>query len=171
MKKWAVRLILILFVSLYALPGEAQEKIENPGELYDSSVGLYYKGRCEEATKGFSKIIQSFPESKLISYSIYMIGLCHFKMERYEEALKQFKFYLKTYPEGDRAKEAERRIPISKAKLEETTPPQTTPSEKVERKTEEVKSAPEVKEVKKVKRRICAQVFYLDVQNIEEVEK
>ncbi|MCJ7748819.1 MAG: family 10 glycosylhydrolase [Desulfobacterales bacterium] len=171
MKKWAVRLILILFVSSYALPGEAQEKIENPGELYDSSVGLYYKGRCEEATKGFSKIIQSFPESKLISYSIYMIGLCHFKMERYEEALKQFKFYLKTYPEGDRAKEAERRIPISKAKLEETTPPQTTPSEKVERKTEEVKSAPEVKEVKKVRRRICAQVFYLDVQNIEEVEK
>ncbi len=122
MKKRAVRLILILFVSLYALPGEGKEKIKNPGELYDSSMELYNKGRCEEATKGFSKIIQSFPKSKLISYSQYMIGLCHFKMERYEEALKQFELYLKTYPEGDRAKEAERRIQISKAKLSDSRP-------------------------------------------------
>jgi biofilm PGA synthesis lipoprotein PgaB len=171
MKKWAVRLILILFISLYAFPGAGQEKIEDPGELYDSSMGLYHQGRCEEAIARFSKIIQSFPASKLVSYSQYMIGLCYLKIERYEEALKQFELYLKTYPEGDRAKEAEMRIQISKEKLKETTPPPTTSSEKAEPKTEEVKSTPEVKEVKKVKRRICAQVFYFDVQNIEEVEK
>ena len=168
MKKWAVGLIMIFFLFLYVLPGEGQEKIENPRELYDASMEHYYKDRCEEAIQGFSKIIQYFPASRLVSYSIYMIGQCHLKMERYEEALKQFELYLKTYPNSDRAKEAERRIQISKEKLKEITSPPPTSSEKVESKTEKVESAPEVK---KVKRRICAQVFYFDLKDIEEVEK
>jgi len=171
MKKWAVQLILILFVFLYVFPCKAQEKIENPGELYDSSMELYHKGKCEEAIAGFSKIIQSFPKSKLISYSIYNIGLCHLKMERFQEALQQFELYLKTYPEGDRAKETEKRIQILKEKLKEKTTPLPASSKKMEPKAEEVKSTPEVKEVKKIKRRICAQVFYFDLKNIEEVEK
>ena len=37
-----------------------------------------------------------------------MIGQCYLKMEKYEEAIQQFEFYLKTYPEGDRVKSAER---------------------------------------------------------------
>ena len=179
MKKWAVRLILILLVSFPALPGEGQGKIENPGELYDLSIGLYHKGRCEEAIKGFSEIIQFFPASKLVSYSIYMIGLCHLKMERYEEALKQFELYLKTYPAGDRAKKAENGIQIAKERLKERVSPTPISFEKVKPKTEEVKfttevkSTPEIKstpEAKKVKRRICAQIRLFDVKSIEEVE-
>lgn len=46
--------------------------------------------------------------------------------------------------------------------------PPLIPPQKIEPKAEEVKST---SEVKKVKRRICAQVFYFDVKSIEEVEK
>jgi uncharacterized lipoprotein YddW (UPF0748 family) len=165
MRKCLVGAILILSIFLSITISEGQEKVENPGDLYDSSMELYHKGKCEEAIAGFSKIIQSFPKSKLVSYSIYMIGLSHLKMERYEEALTQFELYLKSYPEGDRAKEALKRIQISKEKLKklkEVTSPPTTSSEKVK---------PKAQEVKKVRRRICAQVFYFDLKNIEEVEK
>ncbi len=123
MRKWWVGAILILSIFLSIIISESQEKIENPGELYDSSMELYHKGKCEEAIAGFSKIIQSFPKSKLVSYSIYNMGLCHLKMERFQEALQQFELYLKTYSEGDRAKEAERRIQILKVKLKEKTAP------------------------------------------------
>ncbi len=171
MKKGLAKTILFFFVLLYvdALPCEAQEDIENPEDLYDSSMGLYHKGKCEEAIAGFSKIIQSFPKSKLVSYSIFNIGLCHLKMERSEQALKQFELYLKTYPEGDRAKEAQRRIQVSKEKVKEKTPP--PPFKKAEPKPQEVKSTPEVKEVTKGNRRICAQVFHFDLKTVEEVEK
>src|SRR4030042_1994287 len=131
MRKWWVGAILILSIFLSIIISESQEKIENPGELYDSSMELYHKGKCEEAIAGFSKIIQSFPKSKLVSYSIFNIGLVHFKMERFEEALKQFELYLKTYPEGDRAKEAERRIQVSREKLNEIKSPPSTSSKKV----------------------------------------
>ena len=115
MNKWAAGLILVLFILVWLPRSYGQEKLLNPGELYDSSMELYYKGKCEEAIQGFSKIIQSAPASKLVSYSQYMIGLCYLKMEKYEEAIQQFELYLKTYPEGDRVREAEKgfRLPRS----------------------------------------------------------
>jgi len=174
MKRLAISMTLVFLLFLYVLHGEGQQKIKNPGELYDASMELYHKGRCEEAIRGFSEIIQSFPTSKLVSYSQYMVGLCYLKMERHEDAIKQFELYLKTYPDGDRAKEAENRIEFLKEKTKEITSPPSAISEKVEPKTEEVKSTPEVQtapEVKKVKRRICAQIRLFDIENIQEVEK
>jgi tetratricopeptide (TPR) repeat protein len=163
MKKWAVRSILIFFIFSYFLPCDGQEKIENPGELYDSSMEFYYTGRYEEAMKGFSMIAQSFPSSTMVPYSIYMIGLCHLKMERYDEALKQFELYLKTYPEGDRAKEATKGIQISKEKLKEKNSGLSTVSKTAIKKS--------FSEDKGVKRRICAQVSYLEGKSLEDVEK
>ena len=54
-----------------------------------------------------------------------MIGQCYFKMEKYQEALQQFEIYLKTYPNGDRAKEAEKGLQTSKEKLKEKASPPT----------------------------------------------
>ena len=145
------------------LIGYGQEKLLNPGELYDSSMELYYKGKCEEAIQGFSKIFQSAPASQLVSYSQYMIGLCYLKMEKYEEAIQQFELYLKAYPDGDRVREAEKGIQIAKEQLKEKTPAPSPVSKPVVK-----KSFPEEK---KTKRRICAQVSYLEGKNLEEVEK
>jgi uncharacterized lipoprotein YddW (UPF0748 family) len=149
MGKWFIGSILIFSIFVCVPIGQGEEKPLDTGELYDSSMELYYKDKCEEAIEGFSKIIHSSPTSKLVSYSQYMMGLCYLKMEKYREALEQFEVYLKTYPDGDRVKEAEKGIQISEERLKALFPPK----------------------VKRVKRRICAQVFYLDGKNLEEVEK
>lgn len=159
MKKWAIGSILILFLFLSFSLIWGQEKPLDPGEIYDSAMELFHKGRYEEAQERFLKLVQSFSTSNLIPYSQYMIGQCYLKMEKYEKALQQFESYIKTYPDGDRFKEAENGIQISMEKLKEKTPPLPNLS---------LKPFPEAKAGK---RRICAQVFYFDGNNLEEVEK
>ncbi len=119
MKKRTIGLLLLLFILLASSQVYSQEKLPNPGEFYDTSMALYHKGNCGEAIQGFLTIIRSAPASKLVSYSRYMIGLCYLKMEKYEEAIRQFELYLKDYPESDRGRGAERGIQIAKDRLKE----------------------------------------------------
>jgi tetratricopeptide (TPR) repeat protein len=163
MKKRTVGLLLLIFILLASPHSYGQEKLLNPGELYDSSMDLYYKGKCEEAIQGFSKIVQSAPASKLVSYSQYMIGLCYLKIERYEEAVQQLELYLKNYPESDRVREAGKGIQIAKEQLKEKPPAPSIVSEPVAKKI--------LPEDKRAKRRICVQVSYFEGKNLEEVEK
>jgi len=156
-------LIFVLFLLLFLSQGYSQEKLLNPGELYDSSMDLYYQGKWEEAIQGFSKVVQSAPVSKLVSYSQYMIGLCYLKMQKYEDAIQPLELYLKNYPEGDRASEAEKGIQMAKEQLKKKTLAPSTVSEPV------VKES--LPELKKARRRICAQVANLEGRNLEEVEK
>ena len=162
MKKKILILILILFACLSHSSGYGQENPFNPGEIYDSSMELYYQGRCEEALQGFVKIIQSAPTSRLVSYSQYMIGLCYLKMGKYEEALQQLDLYIKAYPEGDRVRDVEKKIQDIKEQLKDKAPPPTFS------KTVIVRS---LSEENRVKRRICAQVSYLEGKSLEEAEK
>jgi tetratricopeptide (TPR) repeat protein len=180
-------LIVFVFLSISLVQG--QEKPVGSGDIYDSAMGLYYKGRYQEAIEGFSKLIQSFPASRLASYSHYMMGHSFLKLEKYEEAIQKFEYYLKTYPEGDRARESEQGLRVAREKIR--------PKKEISGTIVEVKPAPEelkkaevkapvkeeargpserpvtgmVAETKKPKRRICAQVAYLDGKNLSEVEK
>jgi tetratricopeptide (TPR) repeat protein len=154
MKKWFIGSILAsLFFSILVSWGE--EKPLNPGEIYDSAIEFFYQDRYDKAIKKFFELVHSSPNSKLVPYSQFMIGQCHLKMERYEEALQQFELYLKAYPDGDRVKEAEKGILISKEGL------------KGEKGRNEITSP----KANGVKRRICAQVFYFDGKNVEDIEK
>jgi len=163
MKTRTVTLLLLIFIFLGWSQSQGQEKALHPGGLYDSSMALYHQGKWEEALQGFSKVVQSAPVSKLASYSQYMIGLCYLKMEKYEEAIRPLELYLKNYPEGDRVSEAERGIQMAKQQLKEKTSAPLPVSEPAEKKF--------LPEVKKAKRRICAQIAYLEGKNLEEVEK
>ena len=161
MKNKAVGLLLLTFI-LFASPhSQGQERFFDPGEHYDASMELYYKGRCEEAIQGFSKIVQSTPTSKLVSYSHYMIGLCHLKMGRYKEAVQQLELYLRIYPEGDRVRETEKGIQDARQQLKEKRlgPLVSEPGRK------------SLHEGKKVKRRICVQVSNFEGRSLEELEK
>ena len=155
MKHWTIALMFVLFTVSWIpqLPG--QEKI-NPGDLYDTGIALFYKEKYEEAIATFSQIILTFPKSSLVSYSQYMIGQCFLKMGKYEEAIQRFEFYLKTYPEGDRLKNSEQGILTSREKLKEKA---LLPEG--QKKTE----------VKGVKRRICAQIFFFDGKSLDLFEK
>ncbi|NWG03220.1 MAG: tetratricopeptide repeat protein [Syntrophaceae bacterium] len=163
MKKWVGFLILVFFIFLPMIHVPGQEKFLNPGELYDSSITLYYKGKYDEAIEGFSKIVQSVPTSTLVSYSQYMIGLCYLKMGKYEEAVQQLELYVKTYPDGDRIREAEKGIQIAKEYVKEKSSYPLTAAQPF------MKKIP--REGKDPKRRICAQISHLEGKNLEEVEK
>ena len=223
MKKLAGGLMVIFSIVCLTLPAQGQENPQKAGELYDSGMELFQSGKYEEAIETFFKLINFSPASKLVSYSQFMIGQCYLKMEKYEAAVQQFNLYLKTYPEGGRAKEAEQGIKISEEKLKERVSPQlapppiplkptpstpgtvveTKPAPQEPKKTEikivveeikqveakplakesekaEAKAAseearkPEVKSPlsgEKPRRRICAQIFYLDGTSLEEMEK
>jgi tetratricopeptide (TPR) repeat protein len=148
MTKWIAPLILITFILSSSSYSQGQKKSQNPGELYDAGMELFHKGKYNEAIDRFSKLILFFSTSKLHSYSRYMIGQSYLKMKKYEEALQQFELYLKTYPNGDRVKEAERWIQFSRDKLrEKASPPPlqpTVPEETEKKKSDEVKILPSV---------------------------
>ncbi len=163
MKKWTVAFILTFCIFTGLSHGDGQERLLDPGEFYDASMALYYKGTFGEAIQGFLTIIRSAPASKLVSYSQYMIGLCYLKMEKYEDAIRQLELYLKDYPESDRGKEAERGIQIAKERLKEKTPALFAISEPVVKRP--------FPNNKTAKRRICVQVSSLEGKTLEEVEK
>ena len=163
MGKWMAGLTSVLLVLLFLSQGYSREKLLNPGELYDSYMALYHKGKCEEAIRGFSKIVQSAPASKLASYSQYMIGICYLKMEKYEEAVRQFELYLKNYPDSDRVSEAQRGVRTAKERLKEKPRLASVVSDPAVKKS--------LPEIKRAKRRICVQVSYLEGKNLEEVGK
>jgi tetratricopeptide (TPR) repeat protein len=153
MGKWMAGLISVLLGLLFLSQGYSREKLLNPGELYDSYMALYHKGKCEEAIRGFSKIVQSAPASKLASYSQYMIGICYLKVEKYEEAVRQFELYLKNYPDSDRVSEAQSGVRTAKERLKEKPRPASGVSDPAVKKS--------LPEIKRAKRRICVQVPYL----------
>ena len=151
MKRWATISMLALFMVFMISLTRGQEKSPLPGELYDLGVDLSYRGKYEEAIATFTRLNQSFPASNLVPYSHHMIGQCYLKMGRYEEAIQQFEFYVRTFPEGDRLKSSEQGIQIAREKLgEKTLPPSPN---------------------RKIKRRICAQVYSLNGKTLDQVER
>ncbi|MGD0919156.1 MAG: tetratricopeptide repeat protein, partial [Thermodesulfobacteriota bacterium] len=152
MKRKVIGSISVLFV-LFSVISWGEEKALNPGAIYDSALESFNQGKYEEAYAKFSELVYSSPSSKLVPYSQFMIGQCHLKMRRYEEALRQFELYLKNYPDGDRASEAENGIRISKERLKGGKGRDETSSQ-----------------ANGVKRRICTQVLYLDGKTLGEVE-
>jgi uncharacterized lipoprotein YddW (UPF0748 family) len=152
MRRWGIGLILVLSIFLCFLHSWGEEELQNPRELYDSAMELFHQGQYKEAIENFSKLIHPVSKDPLPSYSRYMIGLCYLKVGRYEEALQQFELYLKAYPEGDCVNRAEEGIQISKEKLKEKASLQSAVS-------------------KKVKRRICVQIFDFNGKSLKEVER
>ena len=198
MKKLSIVVFLIVFVFLSISLVQGQEKVATPGEVYDSAMGHFYKGKYQEAIEGFSKLIQSFPTSRLVSYSHHMMGQSFLKVEKYEEAIQKFEYYLKTFPEGDRTKESELGLRAAKEKVrpkkeiggtvvevkpapveiikavvpEEPKKEGVKVSFKEETKVSAERPAVEsVPGIPKVKRRVCAQISYLEGKNFVEVEK
>ena len=162
MQKWIIGSILILFIFIYVPMNHSQEKPLDAAKLYDGAMELYYQGKYEASMETFSKLIRSFPTSQSVSFSQYMIGQCYLQTDKFAEAIQQFELYLKAYPDGYRAKDAEKGMQFAKEKLKEKASlPAPQPAI----------SAPSPSKIKKVKRRVCAQAFYLEAMTFEDVEK
>jgi len=102
-------------------------------------------------------------------------------MEKYEEAARIFEYYLKTYPEGDRVKEAERGLKMAMEKSGPRDGIGRTGTEGSSATGEPGKTGVKVplpgpapggaSEPQHAKRRICAQISYIDGRSLVEVEK
>ena len=185
MRSWIIAFLMLVLITISWIPqGQGQGNPVNPGDIYDAAIALFYKEKYEEAIATFSQIILSFSKSNLVSYSRYMIGQCYLKMEKYDKAIQQFDLYLKAYPDGDRVKGATRGIQTSKEKLKEKEKGKTPPSDPRGGESGNTSAAQatvngrprslfegSLLNAHRVKRRICAQAFYLEGKNLEEVEK
>lgn len=158
---WIACGILATIFAFFSLSHPGQEKGKLAGEIYESALVQFYQGRYSEAIESFTHLIQSFPESKLIPYSHYMIGLSLLKKGDFEEAIQRFEFYLFHYPDGDRSQEAREEIRISQEELEKR--------EGIEKPSEKLRTHLSKKE--QARRRICAQLSYIEVKNLEDLEK
>lgn len=162
MRKRIVGSILILLFFSYVPANRGQEKAVDSAHLYDAAMELYYQRKYEASREAFSRLIRSFPTSQSVSYSQYMIGQCYLGLEKFPEAMAQFGLYLKAYPDGYRAKDAEAGIHMAKEKLK-ANPSLLQPPPAV--------SDHPLPHIRKVKRRVCAQIFYLEEKTLEDVEK
>lgn len=158
---WMALGMVIIVFAFFSLSHPIQERGKLAGEIYESAMMQFYQGKYSEAIESFSHLIQSFPESKLTPYSHYMIGLSLLKKGDFEEAIQRFEFYLSQYPEGDRSREAQEGIRIAQEELKKR--------KEIEKSSE--KPQAHLSKKGKVRRRICAQLSYLEMKTLEDLEK
>jgi tetratricopeptide (TPR) repeat protein len=165
MRKWL--LSGAVFLSLFVgVPGNQGQDIPfDSARLYDVAMELYHQGKYPESIDAFSKLMKTFPTSRSVPYAVYMIGQSYLWMGKPDEAIQHFNFYLRQYPDGDRVNEAEKAIQMAREKGKQKMEPAPTPAMQARR--------PGVSSslTKKAKRRICAQIFYLDSETWEDVDR
>ena len=164
MRKWL--LSGAVFLSLFVgVPGNQGQDIPfDSARLYDVAMELYYQGQYPESIDAFSKLIKTFPTSRSVPYAVYMIGQSYLGMGKPDEAIQHFNLYLRQYPDGDRVNEAEKAIQMAREKGKQKMEPAPTPTMQARR------PAFSSSLTKKTKRRICAQIFYLDSETWEDVD-
>jgi len=160
MQKW-VFVVAFFFFLFMGVPGNQGQDIPfDSARLYDVAMEFYYQGKYTESIEAFSKLIKTFPTSRSVPYAVYMIGQSYLRMGKPDEAIQQFNLYLRQYPNGDRVNETEKAIQMAREKGKQKMSPLQArlPA-----------SSPSL--AKKTKRRICAQIFYLDSETLEDVDK
>jgi tol-pal system protein YbgF len=71
-------------------------------QLYQDALGLYTKGRFEQALRGFQDLLDQFPGSPLSDDAQFMIGESYYGMKEYVDAVSEFDKVVKSYPDSDR---------------------------------------------------------------------
>jgi len=165
MRQWIFVVAVLLFLFMVVPGNQGQDIPFDSAKLYDVAMGFYYQGKYTESIEAFSRLIKVFPTSRSAPYAVYMIGQCYLWMGKPDAAVQQFNLYVRQYPDGDRVSEAEKAIQIAKEKGKEKTVLPSTPTIQARLPA----SSPSL--AKKTKRRICAQVFYLNSETLEDVEK
>jgi len=81
-------------------------------EQYENSLKLFNIGSFTKATKEFTRLIQAYPDSKLLKNLYYWLGLSYYSLENFDLAHKNFLISLKT--KGYRNKSADATFMLGK---------------------------------------------------------
>ncbi len=73
-------------------------------DLYDSAYIDFTRGEYEMALSGFEAFVERFPGSSLADNATYWMGECNGALERWDDALAQYRLLRDRYPEGDKVK-------------------------------------------------------------------
>ena len=165
MRKWVFVVAVFFFLFMGVPANQGQDIPFDSAKLYDVAMEFYYQGKYTESIEAFSKLIKTFPTSRSVPYAVYMIGQSYLWMGKPDNAIQQFNLYLRQYPDGDRVNEAEKAIQMAREKGKLKTSPPPTPALQARLPVSALSLA------KKTKRRICAQIFYLDSETLEDVNK
>ena len=75
-------------------PLEGAEKVitpQNPEDIYNKALDLYYQGKYEEAEKLFKQFLENYPNNKLYDNALFWLGQIYYSKNQFEKAAQQFK--------------------------------------------------------------------------------
>jgi len=67
---------------------------EQDSATYVSAENVYMKGNCEDASEGFSKYLDLFPDGSFAANAHFYRGQCRYKNKQYDKALDDYEYVL-----------------------------------------------------------------------------
>jgi tol-pal system protein YbgF len=79
---------------------------QDPEALYQSAYSDYLRGAYDLALLGFRQYLESFPDTDLTDNSVYWIGECFYRQQRYPQAIAEYDRVLERWPRSDKTASA-----------------------------------------------------------------
>jgi tol-pal system protein YbgF len=89
-------------------PGTASSTIStsDPETLYQTAYSDYLRGSYDLALLGFRQYLEAFPETDLADNSVYWIGECFYRQQKYSDAINEYDRVLNQWPKSDKTASA-----------------------------------------------------------------
>ena len=86
---------------------------------YDSAFILVRKGQYDKAITGFKNFLDSCPQHQAVANAYYWMGECYYSLEKYQDAVAQFDYLLKTHKSSVNGSRALYKMARSKQELKQ----------------------------------------------------
>ena len=87
------------------------------GDKYREAIGLYGRGRLDDARTAFEQIFALDPGSDLADNALFWVGETHFAQARYEQAIEVYRRIVAEYSGENKAPDALLKIGMAQARL------------------------------------------------------
>lgn len=91
---------------LASAPVSQQANAADPEALYQASYADYLRGAYDLALLGFRQYLEAYPETDLADNSVYWIGECFYRQQKYAEAIVEYDRVLERWPRSDKTASA-----------------------------------------------------------------
>jgi tol-pal system protein YbgF len=79
----------------------------DPGTLYQTAYSDYLRGAYDLALLGFRQYLEAYPETDLADNSVYWIGECFYRQQKYADAIAEYDRVLERWPRSDKSASAQ----------------------------------------------------------------
>lgn len=80
--------------------------VSDPETLYQTAYSDYLRGNYDLALLGFGQYLESFPDTDLADNASYWIGECHYRQQKFAEAIAEYDRVLTRWPRSDKTASA-----------------------------------------------------------------